>query len=394
MKKTVDYLLVGTGVAPLLAAQRLSNRGDRVMVLNPDKDFFLENSELPLDLLSFETTSADLAQRFANNLPEQMYRNLIPEFPGAIEIWKEEDEALSNRPYQVESAPWVRARHRLWLAQEKSYTVERVENLYLRLLDLGLKPRWFEGASLIKQLPGFTTKNLDARNMKNCVGFIGPRFGDVDVSRYRTGLLEYVREKLGRDHILTSAHLLDIDQKGVRFQLPSGPPSTVDVQRSILYFWTPKMERMLRAHLEKYDPRSLGDFDSSVKKQVWEEWELLSRDPVNPHVVAHLDGVRVWAHGDGVPPPGGWNLIKLIRRDQTGTLLGEQSFNDVSTLIFQFLGWDRFTIRNMSPRSVYRWNKFSPIEYDSDGVKSMIIQSCDGPLHWIVQQVRQTIDQV
>lgn len=394
MKKTVDYLLVGTGVAPLLAAQRLSNRGDRVMVLNPDKDFFLENSELPLDLLSFETTSADLAQRFANNLPEQMYRNLIPEFPGAIEIWKEEDEALSNRPYQVESAPWVRARHRLWLAQEKSYTVERVENLYLRLLDLGLKPRWFEGASLIKQLPGFTTKNLDARNMKNCVGFIGPRFGDVDVSRYRTGLLEYVREKLGRDHILTSAHLLDIDQKGVRFQLPSGPPSTVDVQRSILYFWTPKMERMLRAHLEKYDPRSLGDFDSSVKKQVWEEWELLSRDPVNPHVVAHLDGVRVWAHGDGVPPPGGWNLIKLIRRDQTGTLLGEQSFNDVSTLIFQFLGWDRFTIRNMSPRSVYRWNKFSPIEYDSDGVKSMIIQSCDGPLHWIAQQVRQTIDQV
>lgn len=394
MKKTVDYLLVGTGVAPLLAAQRLSNRGDRVMVLNPDSDFFLENSELPLDLLSFESTNTDLAKRFANNSPEQIYKDLIPEFPGAIEMWKEEDEELSNKPFQVESAPWIRARHRLWLAQEKSYTVERVENLYLRLLELGLKPRWFEGSSLIKQMPGFTSKNLDARNLKNCVGFIGPRFGDIDVNRYRTGLLEYVREKLGRDHILTSAHLLDIDQKGVRYQLPSGPPATVQVERSILYFWTPKMERMLLSNLEKYDPRSIGTFESSVKKQTWEEWEILSRDPVNPHVVAHMDGVRVWAHGDGVPPPGGWNLIKLMRRDQTGTLLGETSFNDVSNLIFQYLGWDRFTVRRVAPRRVYRWNQFSPIDYDSDGVRTMIIQSCDGPLHWIARQVRQTIDQV
>ena len=197
MKQTVDYLLVGTGVAPLLAAQRLSNRGDRVMVFNPDSDFFLENSELPLDLLSFETTNTDLSRRFANNSPEQVYRDLISEFPGAIEMWKEEDERNASRPFQVESAPWVRSRHRLWLAQEKSYTVERVENLYLRLLELGLKPRWFEGASLIKQLPGFTSKNLDSRKLKNCVGFIGPRFGDVDVNRYRTGLLEYIRENWG-----------------------------------------------------------------------------------------------------------------------------------------------------------------------------------------------------
>ena len=394
MKKTVDYLLVGTGVAPLLAAQRLSNRGDRVMVLNPDSDFFLENSELPLDLLSFESTNTDLSRRFANNLPEQMYRDLIPEFPGALEMWREEDEAQSNKPYQVESAPWIRSRHRLWLAQEKSYTVERVENLYLRLLELGMKPRWFEGTSLIKQLPGFTSRNLDTRQLKNCVGFIGPRFGDVDVNRYRTGILEYVREKLGRDHIFTSAHLLDIDQTGVRYQLAAGHPNTVQVERSILYFWTPKMERMLHGQLEKYNPRSLGVFEGSVKKQLWEEWELLSRDPVNPNVVAHMDGVRVWANGEGEPPAGGWNLVKVMRRDQNEKLLNEQSFNDVSSLIFQYLGWDRFTVRRMIPRRVYRWNQFSPIEYDSDGVKSMIIQACDGPLHWIAQQVRQTIDRV
>jgi hypothetical protein len=394
MKPSVDYLLVGTGVAPLLAAQRLSSRGDRVMVLNPDSDFFLENSELPLDLLSFETTNHDIGRRFANNTPDQVYRDLISEFPGAIEIWKEEDEKNPNRPFQVESAPWVRSRHRMWLAQEKSYTVERVENLYLRLLELGLKPRWFEGSSLIRQLPGFTSRNLESRKLKNCVGFIGPRFGDVDVNRYRTGLLEFIREKLGRDHILTNAHLLDIDESGVDYQLVSGPPRTIEVKRAVLYFWTPKLERLLRGMLEKNNPRMLGDFDASVHKQTWEEWEILSRDPVNPHVVAHLDGLRIWAHGEGVPPPGGWNLVKIMRRDQTGILLGEQSFNEVSDLVFQYLGWDRFTMRKMTPRTVYRWNRFNPIEFEADGVRSMIIQSCDGPLHWIARQVRQTIDQV
>jgi hypothetical protein len=394
MKPSVDYLLVGTGVAPLLAAQRLSGRGDQVMVLNPDSDFFLENSELPLDLLSFETTNQDLGKRFANNTPDQVYRDLISEFPGAIEIWKEEDEKVASRPFQVESAPWVRSRDRMWLALEKSYTVERVENLYLRLLELGLKPRWFEGASLIRQLPGFTSRNLESRKLKNCVGFIGPRFGDVDVNRYRTGLLEFIREKLGRDHILTNAHLLDVDQKGVGFQLASGPPRTVEVKRAVLYFWTPKLERLLRGTLEKNDPRMLGEFDASVHKQTWEEWEILSRDPVNPHVVAHLDGLRIWSHGEGVPPPGGWNLVKIMRRDQSGILLGEQSFKEVSDLVFQYLGWDRFTMRKMTPRSVYRWNRFTPIEFESDGLRSMIIQSCDGPLHWIARQVRQTIDQV
>ena len=91
MKLKVDYLLVGTGAAPLLAAQRLLSRGDTVAILNPDPDFFLENSELPLDLFSFESADTDLTRRFSNNLPEQVYRDLIPEFPGALELIKDGD---------------------------------------------------------------------------------------------------------------------------------------------------------------------------------------------------------------------------------------------------------------------------------------------------------------
>ncbi|NDF14537.1 hypothetical protein EB061_04355 [bacterium] len=101
MKRKVDYLLIGTGVAPLLAAQRLTQRGDSVAILNPDTDFFLEDSELPLDLLSFETTNTDLSRRFSNNLPEQVYRDLIPEFPGALETAKEERESRLHVVFPV-----------------------------------------------------------------------------------------------------------------------------------------------------------------------------------------------------------------------------------------------------------------------------------------------------
>ncbi len=393
MKLAVDYLLVGTGAAPLLAAQRLSNRGDTVAILNPDADFFLENSELPLDLLRVDATS-DLSERFSENLPDRIYRDLIPEFPGAIETWKEEDDRVQSPNYKVENAPWIRSRYRLWVAPERSNKVEHLENLYLRALDLGWKPKWLEGVSLAKRFPGFSAKNLESRNLENWVGFLGPRFGDIDVVRYRTGLLEFVRERLGRENILTSAHVLSADSKGVRFQLSSGPPRTIQVGRAILYFWTPRMERLLRANLEKYEPRALIEFNASVKKSLWEEWDVLSRNPVDPSVVAHLESVRIWSHGEGAPPPGGWSRVRILRREESDSLVGEQSIQDLSRMIFQFMGWERFTVRKISPRHTYRWKSTSPIHFDSGGMRSMIIQACDGPLHWIANQVRKTIDGV
>ena len=394
MKRKVDYLLIGTGVAPLLAAQRLSNRGDTVAILNPDADFFLENSELPLDLFSFETKHADISLRFKNNLPEQVYRDLIPEFPGAIELWKEENTLKHDKAFQVEEAPWIRSRYRLWIAPVRSKSADRLENLYLRTLDLGWKPKWLEGVSLAKRVPGFASKNSESRDLEKWVGFMGPRFGDIDVGRYRTGLLEYVRERLGRDHIHTRAHILDMDTKGVRFQLASGLPMNLEVGRAVLNFWTPKMERNLRNNLEKFQPRLLGAFEQSVKKQIWEEWDILSRDPVSPNVVAHLESVRVWSHGEGEPPPGGWNRIKLLRREASSSLLGEQSIQDLSKTLFRFLGWERCTVRGMSPRSFYRWNQTAPMEFDADGIKNVVILACDGPIHWIASQVRHAIDGV
>jgi choline dehydrogenase-like flavoprotein len=394
MKLKVDYLLIGTGVAPLLAAQRLTQRGDSVVILNPDYDFFLEDSELPLDLLSFETTNTDLSRRFSNNLPEQVYRDLIPEFPGAIELSREEDLRSNRGDYRVEEAPWIRSRHRMWVAPGRGPSRERLEVLYLRALDLGWKPQWLEGWSLARRFPGFSTRNLESRDLADWAGFIGPRLGDIDVSRYRTGLLEFVRERLGRENVLTSVHLLHADERGVRFQRSHGQPSNIEIGRAVLHFWTPKMERMLRQTLERVHPRSLRTFNETATLQHWEEWDLLSRDPVNAFVVGHLESLRIWSHGEGPPPPAGWSRIKVMRREKTDRWVGEQSFQELSRLLFQFMGWDRFTVRRMNPRSLYRWNQNSPIEMDADGIRNLIIPACDGPLHWIASHVRKAIDGV
>jgi hypothetical protein len=391
-KRQTDYVLVGTGAAPLLAAQRLLARGESVMILNPDTDFFLENSELPLDLMNFESPTTDISKRFNNNLPEQVYRDLIPEFPGALEMWKIEDLERSQAAYQVQTAPWIRYRHRLWVAPAGSSGVDRVESLYLRALDLGWKPKWLEGVSLAKRFPGFSGRNLEDRNIDQWVGFMGPRFGDIDVARYRSGLLEFVREKLGQQDVFTSARILDADSKGVRYQLASGPPATIEVNRALVYFWTPKLERQLRSDLEQRQPRLLADFEGSIVKQLWEEWDLLSRDPVNPDVVAQIEGLRLWSNGDGAPPPEGWNSLKLMRREQSAKLLGPGSFQEVSRLAFQILGWDRFTVRNVTPRLLYRWVMTAPIEYESNGLRTVIVRACDGPLHWIAGKIRRAVD--
>jgi hypothetical protein len=154
------------------------------------------------------------------------------------------------------------------------------------------------------------------------------------------------------------------------------------------------MERMLRQTLERVHPRSLRTFNETATLQHWEEWDLLSRDPVNAFVVGHLESLRIWSHGEGPPPPAGWSRIKVMRREKTDRWVGEQSFQELSRLLFQFMGWDRFTVRRMNPRSLYRWNQNSPIEMDADGIRNLIIPACDGPLHWIASHVRKAIDGV
>src|SRR3954454_2505190 len=102
-----DVALLGTGVAPLIAAQHLLTQGKTVLLLNPDWDFFLEDSELPLDPMFHGKVTIDRLRRSG---PEHALAELRPEFPGAVEFWAGKSEVGFHDP----EAPHVRQRARLW----------------------------------------------------------------------------------------------------------------------------------------------------------------------------------------------------------------------------------------------------------------------------------------
>ena len=91
-----DVALIGTGLAPLVAASHLLSQGKSVLVLNPDFDFFLEDSELSLDpLLPLSSAGLD-PKRLAANLPEQVLSQLRPRFRerskrGPLARWSPQD---------------------------------------------------------------------------------------------------------------------------------------------------------------------------------------------------------------------------------------------------------------------------------------------------------------
>lgn len=398
MSPIVDYVLVGTGVAPLFAAQRILNRGERVAVLNPDTDFFLEGSELPLDLLHFKAMDANMQSRFANNLSEQIYRDLIQEYPGALEIWKPEISEIgsSQKNFQVSSAPWIRQRNRVWVAPSGSESASKVESLYLQALEMNWKPKWLEGVSLAKRFPGFSTHKLTGRISEKWIGFVGPRLGDVDVERYREGLLEVVQERLVHHSetklLLTQASVLEVDQRGVRYQLPTGSPQNIEVVKKVIFFWTPKLEKMIKGLLEKNAPRLFAGLDQTFSKKYWEEWEILSRENLDPSVVGHYESIRIWASGEGAPTSEGWKTLKILRRVADTDRFNSQSFKEVSSIILQFLGWSHYTVRNLKTRVFYRWKDESLLQWSTGRSQVLVMRSCDGPLHWIAQQVRKVVD--
>ena len=90
MTSEVDVVLVGTGLAPLVAAQQLRSQGKEVLLLNPDYDFFREDSELCLDPFWPIRKEHEIliTDRILRSSPERAYEILKPFFPGSLELWK------------------------------------------------------------------------------------------------------------------------------------------------------------------------------------------------------------------------------------------------------------------------------------------------------------------
>lgn len=376
-----DVALIGTGIAPLIAASYLISQGKSVLVLNPDFDFFLEDSELPLDPLYPLRPELLTADALRTHDAEHVLAELRPHFPGAVEGWIA--GAGETEGYHDFQAPHVRQRNRLWILPDHGDHPPLIEEAYVHASDAGLNPKILDGLHAAKRFPGF------AATSASCRGLMVSKFCDVDVSRYRNGLLEFVRERLGTRFVVSANHLEPMPG-GLRFY-SGGKPYTARIGENVLVFWTPRLTSWVLAQAKRSEteprlPRGV---------RLWEQWSLVSRDNLDPEVIGVYDNMAVWAEVEGAPTDDALERLSVLRG---GPLLGlgetgsswasADSINALSSLCYGFLKWNRFSIRSMKPRMIFEWENHRPWELsDEPGIR--VVPGCDGPLVQVVRRAQE-----
>jgi hypothetical protein len=379
-----DFVLIGTGLAPLVAANQLLAEGKSVLILNPDFDFFLEDSELPLDpLLDLETI---VPSQLARSSPERVLGELRPPFPGSVELWTGTDLPGFHDP----SAPHIRQRSRLWVASNEEEW-EKCEAFFVESSDAGLNPQILEGLALVKRFPGFSGKVSPQR------GVMIPKLCDVDVSRYRNGLLEFVRERLGVERIVSSANQIELIPEGLRFH-SQGSAHTARIREKVLVYWTPKLSSWILSQAKTREITPV--FPHGVR--LWEEWSLVSRDVLDPSAVGAFKNLTVWTEIEGNPEDSltPLNRLSVLRAgalapvteaSRIASWASHDSFASLSELCNGFLKWDRFSIRNLKARALFEWESDAGWTLSESDPTIEIVCGCEGSLMDVVRRASQSV---
>jgi hypothetical protein len=404
-----EIALLGTGIAPLIAAKLLVEEGRSVLLLNPDFDFFREDSELPLDPLWPLLGAKDKGPRLARSSPEAALAELRPDFPGAVELWP---AAGGTEPgFRDPHAPHVRARSRLWVqSSEGSRDPElqaklwgALEELYLEASDSGLNPQVIEGLVALRKFPGFSVRTAPGQaapaadeRVQKYRGVVIAKAAEVDVARYRNGVLEFVRERLGAGRIVNAVSQIELTPDGLRFHA-EGKPHTARLNRGMMVFWTPRLTAWVLTQARKagatpWYPRGI---------RLWEEWRLTSRDSLETDMIGAFDDMIAWAHVEGgssasnllsVLRPGPLMAFDPIRMTSVSewehVWASAESFQSLSRLCHDFLRWDKFSIRAMRPRAIFEWEREGSWPITEGPVPVHVVCPCDGPLVEVLRSAR------
>ena len=408
-----DIVLIGTGVAPLVAASRFIAEGKKVLILNPDWDFFRENSEFPLDPFLPACEVLDNPLRLLESSPQKALEILRPDFPGAVEYW---EDGLQKEGFIDDSAPYVRGRSRLWvhspgalLKDSISYSQDDIEEVYLKSIDSKLQSKNLSGAIIGKDFPGVSCLDVNSENEQLQAVSI-PKMVDVDLFRYRIGLLEYVRERLGKQRVVCNATQMELTLDGLQFYSKRGIRKS-KISEGVIVFWTPRLsywiENYLMAKLRSY--KKVKDIFNSVLPtgvRVWEEWGMVSRELLNPYSVGIYEDMVVWADTEGDPEKNksGLNQLKILKAGRLipwkgylsfkpeNSLASAQSFSDLSRFCRNFLNWDWFSVRSMDPRLVFEWKKEKEMTADLSSYSVCLVPGCDGSLMNVVENSQKVTE--
>jgi hypothetical protein len=405
MRHDSEVVLVGNGVATLVAAARLLAQGRQVLLLNPDRDFFAEDSELALDPVLPPRAGDDVsrgAARLRASLPENALPQLRPEFPGAIELWQpEEARRPTGRGFRDASAPHVRARSRLWMASSRGGDWARMEDFFLGALDSGLKPQFMTGLPALRRFPGSSVRGL-TEEAEDARALLVPQVIDVDLARYRYGLLEFVRERLGPEQLICGASQIDLIPEGIRFH-QGKVARTSRVREAMLVFWTPRLTPWVLSQGKRLEVEPV--MPAGVR--IWEEWVLRSREPLDPSAVGVFEDMTVWAEIEGDPTGRTTELLTVLRPGArvpadswptggAGSLASGASLQALFRLCQEFLRWERFSIRNVRSRALFEWAEEIPPRWtlSETSPRVEVVGGCDGPLVDVVSRARAACEGV
>lgn len=429
----IDVTLVGTGVAPLIAANELIQKGKSVLVLNPEWDFFKENSELPLD--PFWPTESQLStDQISKSIPRHVVDTLRPDYPGPIEFWTSNThwpgqdkkvDRTDGKDFHDHEAPHVRSRPRLWVtSQDQSYVYrraekswERIEEMYVQALDAGLYPQELDGVLATRYFPGYTNENDQQRDQVK--GILVPNLCDVDLDSYRHGLLEYIRDRLGASQVLSDVSQIEMTPTGLSF-IHEGSARVVDSKEGVILFWTPGMTSLIDRWVEHPEKVFTHETPAPRNVRAWEEWCLNSKVKIEPGIIGSFEDMTVWAQFEGLPDGGSprnsihLTRLSVLRGGSTFALsalrdasFGDQwasadSFDALSRLCHEFYGWSRYSIRSMTPRVLFerddywksspRWEVSHRSASPDSSYKSYIVGGVDGCVFHVAENARKAAE--
>jgi hypothetical protein len=398
-----DIVIIGTGLAALIAARRLLEEGYSPLILNPDPDFFQEESELAFQPLTWARAPVT-ARQIELQRADQVVNELRPHFPGPLELWRDTPGREAARDAR---APFVRARQWVWLSEglapgtgssdRGGASLAEMENLFVESSDRGLTAQWLDGLLALRRFPGFSLAGGSERRgfLEHIQAVSISDLGDVDIEVYRTGLLEFLRERLGAEKVVVGAGPIELLDEGLRY-FEKGTPRIVAPDGGVFVFCTPRLIRWLASlqnRLPTLDLKPAG-------YEVWERWSILSREAIDPSMVGVFGDSIVW----GEAYPGGSrreNLLGVLR--YVGKFPSEQaaavrwfdgeSFSRPQELTRGLLGWEGLTLRSARAHLHLAW--------DDDRVRSAtwgkrklpfhLVPYADGAAASIAGQVRKAL---
>lgn len=389
----VDVILIGTGLAPLVAASQLIQKHKKVLILNPDLDFFLEDSELPLDPeWPFNVSEVD-REGLNKNRPQELHDVLSPGFPGSVEILNYSELLTQNlNGFKDKDAPFIRSRSRLWIQSRQTWKEEnpklwgKVEEIFLHASEAGLRAQELEGMAACKRFPGFSGKKETDHK-----AVLIPQQCDVDHIRYRMGYLEYIRDRIGKENVLCGVNSLELNEDGVSFYHDSFS-GKVKASEGVLVYWTPRMNVWVMSNVKQ----TLSTTPKSI--QNWEKWTLISKENLDPSQIGVFEEMAVWAELEGVSF-GKLRKLNILRKisevpfQREASLIektewcSEESFQSISRLTFDFLRWDKFSVQSIKTNTIFEVEP-QIIPLKQGNLNSSIVLGVDGPLVDVVIQSR------